>query len=229
MREGRGEDWEAERFAGQRFLCGGKEPGTLQPGAEAFSKALPWSEGLAFFLFSFSHGLVSPVPSLPGAVSAPSPVQDGTAQGTWWEPRPGSSPCPAAQLAALGGPSKAPAHRGSFPWAESGVQGFGRSCCPSALLPVRPRSPAQVWSTFVGEDASPACHTEIHVPILGQLLGHLILCHARKSWEISWVALDALHHLFRFILQQKCKRSCGGPHPSTHISSYACLFPWLLQ
>ena len=109
--------------------------------AEAFSKALPWSEGLGFLLFSFSHGLLSPVPSLPGAVSAPSPAQDGTAQGTWWEPRPGSSPCPAAQLAALRGPSKAPAHRGSFPWAESWVQGFGHSCCPSALLPVLPPPP----------------------------------------------------------------------------------------
>ncbi|KAM6048645.1 uncharacterized protein LJ206_017664 isoform 2-T2 [Theristicus caerulescens] len=61
----------------------------------------------------------------------------------------------------------------------------------------------QVWSSFVGDDASPACHTQIRIPILGQLLGRLILCRTCTNWETSWGALDALHHLFRFILRQK--------------------------
>ncbi|KAM6238911.1 maestro heat-like repeat-containing protein family member 7 [Spheniscus humboldti] len=65
-------------------------------------------------------------------------------------------------------------------------------------------SSVQVWSTFVGDNDSPACHTEIRIPLLGQLLGRLILCCTCKNREISWGALDALHYLFRFILQQKC-------------------------
>ncbi|KAM6042948.1 maestro heat-like repeat-containing protein family member 7 [Theristicus caerulescens] len=65
-------------------------------------------------------------------------------------------------------------------------------------------SSVEVCSTFLGDDDSPACHTEIRIPILGQLLGRLILCRTCKNWEISWGALDALHHLFRFLLQQKC-------------------------
>ncbi|KAM6238905.1 maestro heat-like repeat-containing protein family member 7 [Spheniscus humboldti] len=64
-------------------------------------------------------------------------------------------------------------------------------------------SSVQVWSTFVGDNDSPACHTEIRIPLLGQLLGRLILCCTCKNREISWGALDALHYLFRFILQQK--------------------------
>ncbi|XP_069643009.1 uncharacterized protein [Haliaeetus albicilla] len=103
----------------------------------------------------------------------------------------------------------------------------------SQLLPVSPStcppSPAQVWSTFVGEDAGPACHAEIHMPFLGQLLGHLILCRTRKSWEISWVALDALHHLFRFILQQKCTTlpEDNAEHPQRQREREAAITSWL--
>ncbi|KAM6044714.1 maestro heat-like repeat-containing protein family member 7 [Theristicus caerulescens] len=62
----------------------------------------------------------------------------------------------------------------------------------------------EVCSTSLGDDASPACHTEIRIPILGQLLGHLILCRAGENWEISSGALDALYHLFRFLLLREC-------------------------
>lgn len=72
-------------------------------------------------------------------------------------------------------------------------------------------------------DSSPARWADIHVPILGQLLGRLILCHACKDWEISSGALDALHSLFRFVLRQNRKRSCAGPPPSTRTPLLACL------
>jgi len=40
------------------------------------------------------HGLFSSgPPSVPGASSAPGALWDGTEQGAWWKPRPGSSPC----------------------------------------------------------------------------------------------------------------------------------------
>ncbi|XP_029876474.1 uncharacterized protein LOC115343976 [Aquila chrysaetos chrysaetos] len=90
-------------------------------------------------------------------------------------------------------------------------------------------SSVEVWSIFVGDDASPACHTEIHMPVLGQLLGHLILCRTCKSWEISWVALDALHHLFRFILQQKCTTlpEDNAEHPQRQREQEAAITSWL--
>ncbi|KAM6032625.1 maestro heat-like repeat-containing protein family member 7 [Theristicus caerulescens] len=87
----------------------------------------------------------------------------------------------------------------------------------------------EACSTSLGDDASPACHTEIRIPILGQLLGRLILCHACKNWEISWGALDALHHLFRFLLQQKCMAlpEANPEHPERQREREAENTSWL--
>ncbi|XP_061320185.1 uncharacterized protein LOC133274674 [Pezoporus flaviventris] len=76
-------------------------------------------------------------------------------------------------------------------------------------------SSVQVWSLLTDDNSSSHGDT-IHDRLLGQLLGHLIVCWTSKIWEIQYEALDTLHYLCRCIQQQKCKRSCVGLHPSTH-------------
>ncbi|KAK2512577.1 hypothetical protein Q9966_016355 [Columba livia] len=53
------------------------------------------------------------------------------------------------------------------------------------------------------EDGSDSC-AEIKMPILGQLLGHLLLLLSFKEEETSCLALDALCFLFQFKRQQHC-------------------------
>ncbi|KAM6184404.1 maestro heat-like repeat-containing protein family member 7 [Sarcoramphus papa] len=65
-------------------------------------------------------------------------------------------------------------------------------------------SSLEAWCPFGREDDSPACHGGIHIPILGELLGRLILLSFCKDKETSRAALHALHHLFRFLQQQRC-------------------------
>ncbi|XP_030328771.1 maestro heat-like repeat family member 5 [Strigops habroptila] len=69
-------------------------------------------------------------------------------------------------------------------------------------------SSVQVWR-LVGDDDSSSHHGNIHGRFLGQLLGHLIVCWTSKIWEIQREALDVLHHLSRFIQQQKRMTSPG--------------------
>ncbi|XP_061235968.1 maestro heat-like repeat-containing protein family member 7 [Neopsephotus bourkii] len=76
-------------------------------------------------------------------------------------------------------------------------------------------SSVQVWS-LLGDDNSSSHGDAIHDRLLGQLLGHLIVCWTSKIWEIQREALDALHYFCRFIHQEKCKRSCVGLRPSAH-------------
>ncbi|XP_062458823.1 uncharacterized protein LOC134155544 [Pezoporus occidentalis] len=105
---------------------------------------------------------------------------------------------------------------GSFPGALSG------SGLLSQLLPLSPStcpaSLAQVWS-LLGHDHSSSHHDISKDRLLGQLLGHLIVCWTSKIWEIQYEALDTLHYLCRCIQQQKCVTSpeddlkhpqCGG-------------------
>lgn len=54
------------------------------------------------------------------------------------------------------------------------------------------------------------------MPIIGQLLGHLLLLLSFKEEETSHLALDALCLLFQFKYQQHCKRICGGMDPPAH-------------
>lgn len=190
------------------FLTGGKEPGSLQPGHLPFpvhqsslQLGLParhWGtqQGSALKRGSWSHGLLSPVPSLPGARAAPSPVWDRTAPGAWWELP--SSSC--FESRGQQGPAKLSPTRD----AALGSLGF-RACTPtaspqpfccSASLP-------QAWQ----DEFSPGCYREIQIPILGRLLGCLILLSSCKEEESSHVALDALHSIYRFISQRESKRS----------------------
>ncbi|XP_064903895.1 uncharacterized protein LOC135577702 [Columba livia] len=53
------------------------------------------------------------------------------------------------------------------------------------------------------EDGSDSC-AEIEMPILGQLLGHLLLFLSFKEEETSCLALDTLYFLFQFKRQQHC-------------------------
>ncbi|XP_040398461.1 uncharacterized protein LOC121062495 [Cygnus olor] len=46
-------------------------------------------------------------------------------------------------------------------------------------------------------------YTECNMPVLGQLVGRLLLCHTCKNWQLRWEALDALHYLFRFIQKNR--------------------------
>ncbi|XP_068766433.1 maestro heat-like repeat-containing protein family member 7 [Struthio camelus] len=64
-------------------------------------------------------------------------------------------------------------------------------------------SSLEVWHPFGGVDESPACYGKIPVPMLGQLVGCLILCCAYEDAETKGGALDALHCLFRFVVQRK--------------------------
>ncbi|XP_061320206.1 uncharacterized protein LOC133274685 [Pezoporus flaviventris] len=79
-------------------------------------------------------------------------------------------------------------------------------------------SSVQVWSLLTDDNSSSHGDT-IHDRLLGQLLGHLIVCWTSKIWEIQYEALDTLHYLCRCIQQQKCVTSpeddlkhpqCGG-------------------
>lgn len=144
---------------------------------------------------------------------APSPVQDSTAQGARREARPGSSPCAAAQLAALGGPCTTPTLQDPS---------LGQSLRFRAFVELLPLSPstspaslAQIWNSL-GLDDSSSHHGIIGDRFLGQLLGCLIVCSTSKIWNIQKEAWDALQHLFGFIQQKKCKRSFVGLPSSTH-------------
>ncbi|XP_064360509.1 maestro heat-like repeat-containing protein family member 7 [Dromaius novaehollandiae] len=64
-------------------------------------------------------------------------------------------------------------------------------------------SSLEVWCPFGGVDESPTCSGKISVPMLGQLVGRLILCCAYEDAETNRGALDALHCLFRFVVQRK--------------------------
>ncbi|XP_061219240.1 maestro heat-like repeat-containing protein family member 7 [Neopsephotus bourkii] len=66
-------------------------------------------------------------------------------------------------------------------------------------------SSVQVWS-LRGHGDSSSHHASTDDRFLGQLLGCLIVCWTSRIWEIQQEALVALHHLSRFIQQQKCKR-----------------------
>eukprot|EP00075_Anas_platyrhynchos_P015489 XP_027304742.1 uncharacterized protein LOC113842259 isoform X3 [Anas platyrhynchos] len=48
-------------------------------------------------------------------------------------------------------------------------------------------------------------YTECNVPLLGQLVGWLLLCHTCENRQIRWEALDALYYLYQFI--QKNRRT----------------------
>ncbi|KAM4648533.1 maestro heat-like repeat-containing protein family member 7 isoform 3-T3 [Amazona ochrocephala] len=63
-------------------------------------------------------------------------------------------------------------------------------------------SSVQIWS-LLGHDDSSSPYGTADNGLLGQLLGHLIVCWTSKVWEIQQEALLALHHLCRFIQQQK--------------------------
>lgn len=103
--------------------------------------------------------------------------------------------------------AKAADSPGTQPWAHSWLQDFGPSCLPQHFPPL---SLAQDHSADGG--ATNGC-TESNLPLLGQLVGWLLLCHTCKNWQLRWEALDALHYLFRFI-QTNSKRSCVGlPSP----------------
>ncbi|KAM4647990.1 uncharacterized protein AAGF69_012223 isoform 2-T2 [Amazona ochrocephala] len=73
-------------------------------------------------------------------------------------------------------------------------------------------SSVQIWSLFEPDDSSSPYGTADN-GLLGQLLGHLIVCWTSKVWEIQQEALLALHHLCRFIQQQKGTMS---PQPDNH-------------
>ena len=162
VREGRGEDWEAERFAGQLFLSGGKEPGTLQPGSlplpctreqpaaqrclrgkpgrwlKHSGRLCPGARVLVSFLFPWS--------SLPSSLSVRSHLGPQSCAGQdcprsmagtqAWQL---SLPCCPASC--FGRALQSSDSLGILPQADSWVQGFGRSCCPSALLPLLPPLP----------------------------------------------------------------------------------------
>ncbi|XP_061319997.1 uncharacterized protein LOC133274589 [Pezoporus flaviventris] len=83
-------------------------------------------------------------------------------------------------------------------------------------------SSVQVWNLLAADNSSSHDDT-IHDRLLGQLLGHLIVCWTSKIWEIQRAALDTLHYLCRFIQQHKCMTSpednlkhpqCGGKRKS---------------
>ncbi|KAM8991262.1 maestro heat-like repeat-containing protein family member 7 isoform 1-T1 [Ara ararauna] len=86
----------------------------------------------------------------------------------------------------------------------------------------------QIWS-LLGHDDSSSHHGTINNCFLGQLLGHLIVCRSSKVWEIQQEALLALHHLCRYIQQQKCMTSPeddpelpqGGG--KTEAGKYSCI------
>ena len=80
--------------------------------------------------------------------------------------------------------------------------------CSSASL-------AQAWHRFGRDIYGPVCSGDIQIPILGQLLGHLVLFRFSKE-ETSCPAVDAIYCLNVFMYNQKSKRSWGGLHPSTH-------------
>ena len=96
---------------------------------EAFSKALPWSEGLGFFLFPTVFSPQFPLcqePSRPPVLCrAALPKEHGGS--------PGLAALPALLprgLAALGGPSKALTHRGSFPGQSLGFRALVAAAAP---------------------------------------------------------------------------------------------------
>ncbi|XP_064329867.1 uncharacterized protein LOC135317504 [Phalacrocorax carbo] len=79
---------------------------------------------------------------------------------------------------------------------------LGRITTLSRLL--ADNSTLKGWSHFEKEILGPVCYREIQIPILGQLLGRLLLFeYARK--QISFQAVAALDYLAEFICGQKSR------------------------
>ncbi|XP_074455444.1 uncharacterized protein LOC141748019 [Larus michahellis] len=60
----------------------------------------------------------------------------------------------------------------------------------------------EAWHHLEKYTYGPVCHGDVQIPILGQLLGRLLLFYSSKE-ETSWRAFDALFALKRFVRKQK--------------------------
>ncbi|XP_064903901.1 uncharacterized protein LOC135577712 [Columba livia] len=73
----------------------------------------------------------------------------------------------------------------------------------------------EAWCRSRTDIHGPVSYRDIQIPVLGQLLGHLLL--SQHSWEEArTLARDAVQHLAVFLAGQNSKRSCVGLDPSTH-------------
>ena len=117
-----------------------------------------------------------------------------------WEPRP-ARPC------------KALTHQGSSPGRTLGFRALAPAACPLPFC--WSASLAQGWSRFGRGMYAPDNYGDIQIPILGQLLGRVLLFQYSKQET----AFGVLYCLLQFIKKQEGKRSCGGLHRSanTHL------------
>ena len=130
----------------------------------------------------------------------------------------------ATQLAALGAAAsmvlQSSGTPGSSPGHALGAGALAPGACPQPFC-----SSASLTQAAQNEDRRASCR-EILIPVLGQLLGRLLLLVSSGEEKTSRVALDALFSLFLFTRQQKGKRSSGGlPPPPLHndINRAVCL------
>ncbi|KAK4806335.1 hypothetical protein QYF61_017204, partial [Mycteria americana] len=79
---------------------------------------------------------------------------------------------------------------------------LGRISTLSYLLATN--STLEDWNKFGSDTYGPVCYAEIQIPILGQLLGRLLLFRSSKD-ETLCQALPALYFLYEFIQKQKSR------------------------
>ncbi|KAK4806336.1 hypothetical protein QYF61_017205 [Mycteria americana] len=79
---------------------------------------------------------------------------------------------------------------------------LGRISTLSYLLATN--STLEDWNKFGSDTYGPLCNADIQIPILGQLLGRLLLFRSSKD-ETLCQALDALYFLYEFIQKQKSR------------------------
>ncbi|KAM6307937.1 uncharacterized protein O3Q21_012184 [Podargus strigoides] len=118
-----------------------------------------------------------------------------------------SPPGAAAQLELLGeprpaGPCRALTRQGSSPGHAPGLRALPPAACPQPFC--ASVSLAQSLPQSEGAACSPVSLKDIQIPILGQLLGRLILFGLSNDKK-SWTALDALDWLQEYIQQQQSR------------------------